>query len=1288
MRRRGSWWCALVLVWASWAGAQDYVVDRLQFVSMWDASYFYVGAILEDINVVGRCRSLGEDTVTDDSVELLLDLAPDRLVTGRPAELAGSSVKLGMSAAEGIWFARGGGEAGKRRWVLAPPFVRGAPVLRQAVKVLGTLNDTTDADLGWQVEVAIPWAVLGQNGPPVGQTWRFGLLRRLRGDTDATYGYPRGAKEDDPATWALLAFRAGTGGLEPGRALICPQVPPLPPSSGPRQTWPLIDGEVAEREWPLVHRIDVRLAPESLRPLPPVVYEPPTSEARALPEGCDLKPRVLAPRAARRGFGGDPLTLARYVFGYQADPRRSDQPLRDVFDQAGHSLLSAHPLDGLGPWCSTLRVGWHREQLRRAAAVGIDVLLAEYPGDAANRRAWSLEGLRSLILAAQQMRLQRLPCPELALLVPATALPRAGAGWGDLTQPADQETLFRLIRDFYLHVPPPLRAEVTDGPRRSCLVCLERPPRELRLSDGFIGWCESRFRAEFGRDLLWVGSATWGRRSVSLDGFVSFDAGVEQHVGGRGRLRLASVGPAWDDAKTAARPTVVPRLSTRAFRESFRATLASPTQWLLLSSFNDLLHGDQLVATREYGNGYERTAQMLATQFANRREAGLAARLRRIDLPPCLAAGAGAQIPVQVANAGLRAWEVDTGVRLGWRWYPEAPTPLLGPDGKPLVDRFSGQPILADKALTDRVRASDLLAATPGQTVEALLTVTATDDGDQPLPTGRYRLRLEAYAGQTTSEVEEPGPDGQPVKRKVTTPNWLPTASDEPCDVVVEVAPRATMPPLAVEVLEVTMPARLETGPKQRVRVRLRHDGARPSDLACRLGVRYERRALAPWCREDPEPELLTGWLSCGPLPEVAPGTVVTVDADVPTVRADGTRLPLGGDRDWVLVARFAVLDRRGQPVPEVRPYRQAISVLARDWGFGLGAAEAPRRLTAGSPAPVHVTLLNAGTVTWPAERTELVWHWYRFDGALLKADAGRLRLNADLPGGQAVRLKPSVVAPAYTGPLYLLFDVVHDDLVWASLQPSTYGPDLAPVLVHVAQGPFRPVALDGLFNVRGHSFDDDPTQGNFDGHGRSLSAELVPPGADDSPERFYPSGYFERDPGAGRAVVFQYPNPVPPLPPPPPPPKRGKPAPPTPPAQRPKGPALTVVRPAGQTIAVPAGSYRRLHLLGAAVDQDAEVRFGVGTPAGETRLLPPVALTTWDRAPAHGETVGLTIARRHGPHGIEPGVRCWLHHAVVALDPTLTIARLVLPTAPNARLVALTLEAAPAAVGPGPARP
>ena len=105
--------------------------------------------------------------------------------------------------------------------------------LDAAVQVWGTLNDAQDTDLGWSVELALPWPVLGEcanrpSPPRDGDTWRLNLSRLAWTVEIAGGGYIRGADAQTwvwspmeaadmhlPEEWGFVQFSSRRAGAEP-----------------------------------------------------------------------------------------------------------------------------------------------------------------------------------------------------------------------------------------------------------------------------------------------------------------------------------------------------------------------------------------------------------------------------------------------------------------------------------------------------------------------------------------------------------------------------------------------------------------------------------------------------------------------------------------------------------------------------------------------------------------------------------------------------------------------------------------------------------------------------------------------------------------------------------------------------------------------------------------------------------------------------------------------------------------------------------------------------------------
>ena len=142
---------------------------RTRAKMLWDSSCFYVAAEMEEPHVWATLTSRDAVIYHDNDFEVFID--PD----GDTHEY----YELELNALGTEW-----------DLFLVKPYRDGGPAidawdiqgLRTAVYVDGTLNDPSDTDLGWTVEIAIPWEVLGEAAnretpPPAGDQWRVNFSR-------------------------------------------------------------------------------------------------------------------------------------------------------------------------------------------------------------------------------------------------------------------------------------------------------------------------------------------------------------------------------------------------------------------------------------------------------------------------------------------------------------------------------------------------------------------------------------------------------------------------------------------------------------------------------------------------------------------------------------------------------------------------------------------------------------------------------------------------------------------------------------------------------------------------------------------------------------------------------------------------------------------------------------------------------------------------------------------------------------------------------------------------------
>ena len=136
---------------------------------LWDDNYFYVAAQLVEPHVWGTLKERDSVIYHDNDFEVFIDPDGDNHLY----------YELEINALGTEW-----------DLMLVRPYRDGGPAinawdiqgLKTAVHVDGTINDPSDEDRGWTVEIAIPWEVLAQaagrpSPPEYGDIWRVNFSR-------------------------------------------------------------------------------------------------------------------------------------------------------------------------------------------------------------------------------------------------------------------------------------------------------------------------------------------------------------------------------------------------------------------------------------------------------------------------------------------------------------------------------------------------------------------------------------------------------------------------------------------------------------------------------------------------------------------------------------------------------------------------------------------------------------------------------------------------------------------------------------------------------------------------------------------------------------------------------------------------------------------------------------------------------------------------------------------------------------------------------------------------------
>jgi hypothetical protein len=251
---------------------------------MWDETRLYIGAVLEEPHLQASLEKRDTVLYLDNDFEVFIDPDGD---THDYFELEVNALGTEWDLRLGKPY-RDGGRA-DHAWDIAG--------LRTAVSLDGTLNDPSDRDRGWSVEIAIPFAALGLEAPRDGEQWRLNFSRvewafdvaggGYRKKLDAASGRP--LPEDNwvwspqyavnmhmPELWGVVQFSALPPGIGVGIA----------PLEDARECWSLRRLYYSQRAFRREHgRWAARLDELVLPGLDPGLQLMPARERRAAPPG-------------------------------------------------------------------------------------------------------------------------------------------------------------------------------------------------------------------------------------------------------------------------------------------------------------------------------------------------------------------------------------------------------------------------------------------------------------------------------------------------------------------------------------------------------------------------------------------------------------------------------------------------------------------------------------------------------------------------------------------------------------------------------------------------------------------------------------------------------------------------------------------------------------------------------------------------------------------------------------------------------------------------------------------
>lgn len=605
------------------AAAAPAPLPRAIAYAMWDDDFLYLAARVDDVNLIATNNTAMSEPWRDDSVEFYFD------VSGLPANAVHPGcARISVSAASGFTCLIG---TSAGTWKAQPQWLMG---LKVAVEREGTLNRPDDTDVGYTVELGLPWKFLG-GAPEPEHRVGFNFVANVRGENETLVSWSSRAQSredlDRPLSWGSLELSAG---LKPAVAdndvLICPRA----------YAPPLVDGRLGAAEWIGASVIQLQKPAPETAPAPPAPGAP----------GARL--------------------LATYRYDYQ--------PFAPPAAGKGGTLtsLADQPPDGVGPWFSADSTAWHKAMLRQAREAAIDVILPIYRGDPEARHTWSRLGLLRLVEALKETKDGRLSYPLVAMYLDASCLPQAGAA--DLTSAAGRQALWSMIAEFCAIVPEEFRAQFDIGAgARSNLVVLGPPTGVENWDPAVMDFCRDNYRRTYGARLIVLGDEGWRSKAPNLDGYCSLAPGIAMSYGKEGPRATArpassaAVAVASGDLATVRLSpgylgpgAIVPRHGGQGYEQSWMRAVGVAPDFVIVDSLNDFAAASEIASSRQHGVRFLDITRQSAQALAGRSQYRIA--LRRETLPQVLEPGVTYQVELLVENQGFEDLAESNNVEISY----------------------------------------------------------------------------------------------------------------------------------------------------------------------------------------------------------------------------------------------------------------------------------------------------------------------------------------------------------------------------------------------------------------------------------------------------------------------------------------------------------------------------------------------------------------------------------------------------------------------------------------------
>jgi len=298
----------------------------------------------------------------------------------------------------------------------------------------------------------------------------------------------------------------------------------------------------------------------------------------------------------------DRLVMTYFFYWYNVDTGEH------IFHHDGRDYLTDHPATTED--FTYTSPAWHRKELEDMLAAGIDIALPVYWG-CPFCQDWSTVGLEKLVEACDEMTAEGIEPPKIGLFYDTSTLQyNSPHRQIDLTDQYGRDWLYATVRDFFAIVPPKYWAMIDGKP----LILLYAAAFAADYDQKAFDEMEARFREDFaGREPYLVRNPAW---NVEADNVCAWGAAN----GGCRAFGFTAIGPGYDHSAVVPprEPLIKDREGGAYYEQSWRNGMASPSNVVVIETWNELHEGTDICETKEYGRQYIDLTAKYAKMFHDR----------------------------------------------------------------------------------------------------------------------------------------------------------------------------------------------------------------------------------------------------------------------------------------------------------------------------------------------------------------------------------------------------------------------------------------------------------------------------------------------------------------------------------------------------------------------------------------------------------------------------------------------------------------------------------------------